>query len=73
MERISKNLQTSNFKYAKSPKDSMQRHVLGIESVDNQRDYLGQYVCWCIMITSNVRAVRRAINHMKLTDDVKNK
>ena len=29
-------------KSAKAPKESMQRHVFGIESVDNLRDYLGQ-------------------------------
>jgi len=28
-------------KSAKAPKDSMQRHVFGTETVDNLRDYLG--------------------------------
>ena len=31
--------------YAKAPKDSMQRHVFGTESVDNLWDYLGKHGC----------------------------
>ena len=60
-------------KYAKALKESMQRHAFGIDSADNLWNYLGQHVCLYIMIRSNVRAISRAINHRKLTDDLKKK